>query len=386
MCLDLNVVVDGVIYQKQSRGGISRLFNEIIPRMCDMDDSLHVQLLTEGRLKQALPQHAHVECRPIVPVARYLRPRRLWRAVAPRARQLAIRLRIGRGVGQIWHSTHYTLPEQWEGRQVVTVVDMIRELFPRLFNTVWDEQMRERKRKSILAANAVICISETTREDVQRFYRLDRDCIHVIPLAYSKIFRQNHSESELRRPTQQPFLLYVGARAQHKNFDLLTQAYSVWSHRSDVKLVVVGDPWLSHEERHVVELGIQDSVLLLSGVGDAELCRLYNRANAFIHPSLYEGFGIPLLEASACGCPVVASRIPSTVEIMGECPIYFESTQVDSLLTALDTALSEGVHSERVKVGLEQVKGYSWDETARQTLAVYRALPSISRAIATGSD
>jgi alpha-1,3-rhamnosyl/mannosyltransferase len=101
---------------------------------------------------------------------------------------------------------------------------------------------------------------------------------------------------------------------------------------------------------------------------------LYNQAAAFVHPSLYEGFGIPLLEAMACGCPVVASRIPTTREVAGDCPIYFDPMQPDELITALDVALAEGRNSERVRRGLEWVKQYSWDRTARETLQVYRAL------------
>jgi len=121
-------------------------------------------------------------------------------------------------------------------------------------------------------------------------------------------------------------------------------------------------------------LGIQNRVHLLTDVDDEELCRLYDQADAFVYPSLYEGFGIPLLEAMACGCPVVASRIPSTIEVAGMCPVYFESAEVESLLAAFDMALSEGRDSERVRSGFERVKSYSWDKTAKQTLEVYYVL------------
>ena len=104
------------------------------------------------------------------------------------------------------------------------------------------------------------------------------------------------------------------------------------------------------------------------------LCRLYNQAVAFVYPSLYEGFGIPLLEAMTCGCPIVASRIPSTVEVAGDCPIYFDPAEEDDLVNALDIALSEGRNSERVQAGFEKVKSYSWDKTTAQTLQVYRAV------------
>ena len=371
----LKVVVDGIIYQRQSHGGISRLFSEILPRMCDMDDLLRITLLTEGKLRQSLPEHQRIIHRVIPPVRRYLRPGRVWKPVIPPVRRSVRRLWIGRGEGQIWHSTYYTLPEPWDGLQVVTVVDMIHEHFADMLDRPKNDQFREQKRRCVQDADTIICISETTRQDLQRFYRLDSDSVYVVPLACSEVFRRlEQGYDSLETPTKWPFLLYVGSRSRYKNFDGLIQAYSVWAHREEVTLVVVGRPWSAGEERRLAELGIQDCVHLLTDADDEELCRLYNQAAAFVSSSLYEGFGIPLLEAMACGCPVVASRIPSTIEVAGECPIYFEPTEVDDLVNAFDAALCEGQNSERVQAGGEHVKCYSWDKTARRTLEVYHAL------------
>ena len=373
---EMEIVVDGVIYQLQACGGISRLYSEILPRMCDMDDSLRIALLTEGVLRQPLPQHMRIIHRAIPLVENYLRPRRVWKPIVPAVRGFVRGLHTWRGKGQIWHSTYYTLPERWDGLQVVTVADMIYERFADLFNEEpGDDQLREQKQRCIQDADAVICISETTRQDVQRFYGLDPGSIYVVPLACGDVFRQLEQRDDgLEEPTKQPFLLYVGSRARYKNFDRLPQAYSVWPYQGKVALVVVGRPWSADEERRLVELGIRDCVHLLTDADDEELCRLYNQAAAFVSPSLYEGFGIPPLEAMACGCPMAASRIPATIEVAGECPIYFEPAEVESMLAAFDVALSEGRNSERVQAGLERVKCYSWDKTARQTLEVYRAL------------
>jgi len=372
----LKVVIDGIIYQIQPHGGISRLFSEILPRMCDLDDSLRITLLTDGELRQPLPRHSHID-HWVIPSAndRCPRPRRVWRHIIPPLRRFVRRLRVGHGKGQIWHSTYYTLPGFWDGLHVVTVADMIYERFTHLLSRPKDDQIREEKQRCIRHADAVICISETTRQDVQHFYGIDADALYVVPLAYSDVFRRlEQCDDELRMPTRQPFLLYVGYRISYKNFDQLIQAYSVWPHRKGVALVVVGRPWSADEKWRLVALGIQDRVHLLTHVDDEELCQLYNQAAAFVFPSLYEGFGIPLLEAMACGCPIIASRIPSTIEVAGDCPIYFEPTEVESLHVALDAVLSEGRNSERVQAGLERVKHHSWDKTARQTLEVYRAL------------
>ena len=372
----MEVVVDGIIYQPQSHGGISRLYSEILPRMCDMDDSLQIALLTSGQCKQPLPTHARIQHRPLFPVDDILHPDRLWWPVVPRKRAFVQRLAVGRARGRIWHSTYYTRLDPWNGPVVVTAVDMIHERFADLYyNGPRNDQSRERKRHCVQEADAVICISESTRQDVQRFYRIDSGSLYVVPLACSDIFRRlEQRDDSLERPTKQPFLLYVGRRPRYKNFDRLIQAYSVWPYRKEVALVVVGRPWSADEERRLAELGIQQCVHLLTDVDDEKLCQLYNQAAAFVSPSLYEGFGIPLLEAMACGCPVVAWRIPSTIEVAGECPTYFELAEVESLLAAFDVALSEGRNSERVWAGLRQVKRYSWDKTAAQTLEVYRAI------------
>lgn len=375
MCVGLRVLVDGIVYQLQPHGGISRLFSEILPRMCHLDDSLRITLLTEGRLRQSLPQRKHITHRRIPSVRRYLRPRRVWKPVAEPLRRLVRRLWAGRGEGQIWHSTYYTRPEPWDGLQVVTVVDMIHERFPELFNRPSHARFRERKRRCVQEADAVICISETTRQDVQSFYGLDSDSISVIPLACSAAFRRlEQSDRRLEMVYDQPFLLYVGRRYHCKNFHALIRAYSAWSHREEVILAVVGGLWSDEERHRLADLHVQDRVHLLTDVSDEALCQLYNRAVAFVYPSLYEGFGIPLLEAMACGCPVVASRIASTVEVAGACPIYFEPTEVDSLVHALDVAMAEGRESQRVEMGFDRVRRYSWEKTAELTLAVYRSV------------
>jgi glycosyltransferase involved in cell wall biosynthesis len=373
----MEAVVDGIIYQRQSHGGISRLYNEILPRMCAMDDSLQVTLLTPSWCKQSLPTHAHIQHRPIFPVEIILRPYRLWWSAIPHIRAFVQRLALGDARGRIWHSTYYTTLEDWTGPAVVTVYDMIYERFAHLFNRPKDEQVRQQKRRCVLAADAVICISETTQRDVQQFYGIDASKTQVVLPAYNPAFRvlENNMGYSLKPPLDKPFLLHVGSyRSYYKNFRVLLQAYSSWPRRKEVDLVVVGRQWSKEEVQHLAKLGIIDRVHLLMNVDDQRLCLLYNQASALVYPSLYEGFGIPLLEAMACGCPIIASRIPSTLELAGECPIYFEPTEVEALSAAFDTAFSEGRDSDRVRLGLERVEHYSWNKTAKQVLEVYRAL------------
>jgi glycosyltransferase involved in cell wall biosynthesis len=373
---EFEIVVDGVIFQSQARGGISKLFSEILPRMCEADDSLHISLLTHGRLKGALPQHRHITHRSIPDIERYLRPNCVWQSVLPKIKHFTYNLWVGTGEGKIWHSTYYTMPEKWRGYSVTTVHDMVFELFPQFYSGPDFDLFRQRKRLSVQRADAIICVSDTTRQDVLRLYELDADKVYVVPNACSDIFRRlDSTKVPANIQMEQPFLLYIGNRARYKNFDLLAKAYSLWPQRKEVALVLVGAKPVSESERQLMtELAIAKQVKLLKDVDDETLCHLYNRAVVFVYPSLCEGFGIPLLEAMACGCPIVASRIPSTIEVAGDCPVYFDPTEEDDLLNALDIALSQGRNSERVQAGLERVKSYSWDKTAAQTLEVYRSV------------
>jgi len=371
----MEVIVDGIIYQYQSYGGISRLYSEILPRMCTMDDSIHISLLTSVGLNTPLPVHSHIHQCYLPPVERFLRPTQLWWPFITHIRVSIARLKMKIAKGSIWHSTYYTMLPKWDGPVVVTVVDMIYERFGHLFNGLMNDLFRTQKRRCVVTADIVVCISETTKRDVQEFYSIDADKIEVVPLAFSKSFRLlNKIERSFFQAIKRPFFLYVGDRPHYKNFQGLLHAYSAWMGEKEVDLIVVGKPWSREEKRSLSDLHITDRVHLWKHVDDQTLCFLYNQALAFIYPSFYEGFGIPLLEAMACGCPVVASRIPSTIEIAGECPIYFEPKDTGDFLTALDTAFSEGRSSERVRLGLNLVNRYSWDNTARQTLEIYRGL------------
>lgn len=372
----MEVVVDGIIYQLQSHGGISRVFSEILPRMCSINDSLHVQILTQGSLKQPLPKHKNITSCSIPYIDHYPYPKQLWIHIINSVNKITHNLKAGRGKNKIWHSTYYTIPQKWSGHSVATVHDMVFERFPQFYNGPKFDLFRQRKRLSVQQADAVICVSDTTRQDVLRFYDLDKNRVHVVPNACSIVFRHMDS-NELPKTHQikQPFLLYLGNRARYKNFDVLVKAYSLWPHREDVSLILVGGKPISESEQQLIEeLEITTQIKVLKDADDETLCCLYNNALAFVYPSIYEGFGIPLLEAMACGCQIIASRIPSTIEVAGEYPIYFEPEDVNDLLRALDVAIFERPNPERIKLGFETAKSYSWDKTAAQTLQIYQKI------------
>lgn len=370
----LEVVVDGVIFQYQARGGVSRIYSEILPRMCAQDEALRVTLLLKEKRppRQPLPAHPSITPLALPHVDPYLRPGRLWGRHAATVKRLVARRWIGDGAGKIWHSTYFTQPDGWLGAQVVTVVDMIYERYPDFFNNAYDHEFREQKRRAVSDAAAVICISETTRRDVVDYYGIATDKTFVVPLAHSDSFRPLKNRADNSR---KPFLLYVGRRPHYKNFDLLLEAYASWAGRNDFDLVVVSDSaWTTDEQQRLVKSNLESRVRLLTDIDDEQLRNLYGEAAAFVYPSLYEGFGIPLLEALACGCPVVASDIPSSREVAGDAASYFDPTSAEDLKSVIDRVLQAGRDQARRAAGIARAAKFSWDETARQTLAVYRSL------------
>lgn len=373
----MKIAIDGLIYQMQSVGGISRIYNEILPRMCDLETELSIILYISEPTRQSPPIHMQIQNIPLL--RNDLRPARVWHRLGPTINQALLSIKVTRQM--IWHSTYFTLPARPTRAVVTTVYDTNYIRFASMFTLPNEERLRQRQKRSIQAADVVICISETTARDVQQLYGIGLTRIRVVPLACSGVFRPrgvDESDDTLwKPPTDKPFLLYVGQRRKYKNFGTLLRAYSTWSEHQQVDLVVAGQPWSATEQEQIRDLKLEQHIHLLTGVDDHRLRELYLQTAAFVYPSLWEGFGIPILEAMACHCPVVASRIPTTVEVGGEYPIYFEagdSDNLDSLHCALSRALREGRTEQRIALADEYAKRYSWDQTARQTLAVYRAL------------
>jgi len=369
--MPLNVLLEGRIFEEQPLGGISRIYHEILPRICRIDEKISFSILTSGRLLQSLPGHSHIASNPSrFPVDRFLRPKRIFWQLQDYLRAKFQIASIPFDKNSIWHATYFQLPSWWGGPKVISVYDLVYENYPDLFNKDYDDILLKRKKRAILAADKVICISESVRGAVVEMYGLPQERVVAIPLACGDNFRKMAEEIVHHFHIDQPFILYVGSRHPYKNFKTLLSAYTAWPYRPEIKLLVVGNPWSEEELKQIAAAGLQSDIICRTAISDEELCALYNQALAFVYPSLSEGFGIPLLEAMACGCPIVASRIPTSLEIARDVPYYFDPLNKDELIAALDAAC----YSEEIKSRDDILANYSWDRTARATLNVYKEL------------
>ena len=273
------------------------------------------------------------------------------------------------------HETYYSdediVPK--DSKVVITVHDMIYEKFSYLMPSR-DLGFPLIKAKAINRADHIICVSDSTKRDLI-------DILNIDPTKVSTIYHgvnldKNLNDDEVRIVSD-PYILYVGARQAYKNFNRLLQVYANNKVvRDNFKLVCFGStPFSKHELIMIKDLGLtKESVFYIPGK-DYILSNLYVHASAFVYPSLYEGFGLPLLEAMAYGCPVVCSNTSSILEIVANAGELFNPYEADSIDDALAKVLFSSERSkELTDNGNLRVLDFSWETCARQTSSVYKLL------------
>lgn len=371
------IFVDGIIYKYQKEGGISRIFDNLLPQICDHDQDLEIKIIYHGKIVKPLPSHKQItsiNISNIYPtIGKYFRPWRLWHWFYPTLYNTYIKLLFRNSRNKVWISTYFTKAiVKWHGKTITFVYDMIYEKFPDLLPDA--DVVVTNKKNSIQSADVVICISKTTVFDFLSYYPEFEGKVFPVYLSSNEIFKVRTADQlKYRIPFQ--FILFVGKRGYYKNFTRLVSAYCNWSRRAAYKLVVVGPQWEQEELENLISKKLLDEVLLLSNITDDQLCDIYNQAAAFVYPSTYEGFGIPLIEAMACGCPIIASRISSTLEVAKDVPFYFDPENVGSLIDALDEAVNKG--HERLADGKLLASTYSWDKTAQEFLDILHKVTDV---------
>ncbi len=280
----------------------------------------------------------------------------------------------------IFHPTYYEpyfLKYILKKPYVVTVYDMIHELFPVYFKT--KDKTKMWKKHLIENAGAIIAISENTKQDIQKFIDVDPDRIHVIHLG-NPLGDHNGLSQKIISPDpsrfEKSYLLFVGGRGAYKNFDFFIKSTAdLLCKHEELHVVCAGSlPFSSKEKKVLEKLNVLNKVHHVK-INDIILKNLYGNARAFIFPSFYEGFGLPILEAFSFGCPAILSNSSSFPEVGGNGAIYFEPNNADSLINALETILfNEKFREDLIQRGYERLKLFSWEKTANSTKKVYECL------------
>jgi glycosyltransferase involved in cell wall biosynthesis len=234
---------------------------------------------------------------------------------------------------------------------------------------------------SIFISKAIITISNSTKSDIVRHYPFARGKIHVTHLAYdADEFNRDISVKDVRRVNEKysivdDYILYLGTLKPSKNIEGLIRAFVTIKYKfSDIKLVIAGKKGWQYASifKKVEELGLKDRVIFTDFVPEEDKPGLFAGAKAFVLPSFWEGFGLDILNAMACGVPVVASDVGSIPEVVGDAGILVDPKNVDSIAKGIKRVLSmtKLEYNSIVEKGLVQAKKFSWEETARETLKI----------------
>ena len=306
------------------------------------------------------------------------------RALAIVWHRLGLPLPVNLVVGNVavYHATDFVLPPLRKTAGIVTVHDLSFILFPDHADSGLASYLERSVPESVRRARLVLADSDNTRNDIICLLDAPLEKVEVLYAGVDARFRPVHDAAELdavrrRYGLAWPFILSVGTIERRKNLSRLVQAYGrLHAKRRDLpKLLIVGQRGWLYEDvfESVVDLGLEDDVVFPGYVEDSDLPALYNLAELFVYPSLYEGFGLAPLEAMACGIPVVASNTSSLPEVLGDACLSVAPADVEGLSDAIERALDDTeLRADLRQRGLAQAGQFTWARSAERLLELYR--------------
>ncbi len=365
----MRVLFDHQIFSSQKYGGISRYFSELMKNFpvshsfklaLIFSDNYYLNEKTSNfRTKNILPDKRFK--------GKYFLKKRLYDL-----NQCYSKFCISKNDFDLFHPTYYDNYFESVAKKpyVITVHDLILFKFENYYNTPEVNKIKSQMLKSINNSRRIIAISQFTKNDLVNTFGLNKEKIDIIYHGYSpmnKIDSSTFDISDLGR-----YLLFVGRRDPYKNFNTFTESIRfLLIKERNLKLICVGDPFNSEEIDHLKKLGIKDQIIQMN-VSDSKLNVLYSKALAFVFPSLYEGFGMPILEAFSNNCPVCLSNSSCFPEIAGEAGAYFNPYDHSSIANTVERVIYDKNYSaELVTAGQKRLASFSWKKTLEETLNTY---------------
>lgn len=359
----MRVAFDEQIFAIQRYGGIGRMFAELAREFTN-GSAVDLELLP---IPARVVSHYLLDDPQLATALEVKAARSPWTALAK-----YVAHPVKPKGADLVHNTFY-LPPNLRGIEpacrVVTVHDMIPELLP---NTRRRLDWLTLKHKYIAAADHIICVSEATRQDLIKVYGLTRAPISVIHHGVNAQFRPNAARLDF---VPHRYVLFVGHRRSYKDAVVLFKAFARVAEKDhDIELLCVGGDGLSQDEvDFLTDLGIRDRVSQRY-LHEGQMPAVYANAEVFVFPSHFEGFGMPALEAMACGTPAILARATSLPEVGGDAAMYFEPGSVEELSALILDLLSDsGARRQLREAGLARAQQFTWRRSAQQTADVYRA-------------
>lgn len=376
----MKIAFDHQAFTLQKTGGISRYFCRLADHLSDSNDSgvCNVDVgifapLYRNQYLQKLPQsivHGYAITDYPLKTA----------TVCVTANRLLARKSIKNWQPDIVHETYYSskIIAPPACPVVLTVFDMISELDLLAKGYSNSELKTTEKYKSVMRADHVICISHSTKKDLMDIFEISSEKASVVYLACDP--PENEEACISKESNQRPYLLYVGLREGYKNFTGLLRAISSSQKiMKEFDLVAFGGGNFNAEEQNLIkELGFSVGQVKQLGGEDEVLNNLYKKAAALVYPSIYEGFGLPPLEAMSHQCPVISSNTSAMPEIIAQAGEYFDPCSTENMTAAIEAVvLSSSRTQELINIGLARKKHFTWERCAQETLGVYRALAPV---------
>jgi glycosyltransferase involved in cell wall biosynthesis len=349
------ILYDFQIFSMQNNGGISRYFAELIKRVAknsnvDFFEGYNKNNNTLIREKNIFNRYYKKNLNNIS----------LYKEILNCS---LLHSFVGNRKYKVYHPTYYRDYGLENSKAcIITVHDMIYELYN------LDQRTILEKKNMIYKSDGIIVVSENTKSDLINLYNINEDKIQVI-------YEANSLSTVVTEPRiiKEPYILYVGNRDGYKNMETLLYAFARSRYKKDLSLVFFSGGELTQNEKHLlVHLKVEKRVKYMSGNDDI-LANLYKYAEVFVYPSLYEGFGLPVLEAMHYGTPVIVSDKASLPEVAGDAAVYFNPISVDELEECINSLLDDREQRERIKqAGILQEKKFSWDKCADEHIKFYQ--------------
>jgi glycosyltransferase involved in cell wall biosynthesis len=361
----MRVLYDHQAFTIQEYGGISRYFYELLK---NFKDSLHIDMASS----LLFSNNEYIRNKEIITSTSFIRCFTFQKKIEAMnlLNEIKSKSVYQNEVFDIFHPTYYDpyyLKSVRKKPVVITFHDLIHEKFKQ-----YDHQTLNNKKKVLLRADQIIAVSQNSKNDLIEYYHIPDERIQVIHLASSL----NTSHIVNVEILAERFLLYVGNREDYKNFIFFITAIAPLLIKDKALFVYCagGGAFTKVEQKLFQQLKISLKVKQQPG-NDQNLKLMYTQAIAFFCPSVYEGFGIPLLEAMNCGCPIVVSKTSSLPEVAGDAALYFNPLSSESILAAATTITTNTALRLQLKnSGLLRAKEFSWQKTADSTLKVYQTL------------
>jgi glycosyltransferase involved in cell wall biosynthesis len=364
----MKILYDHQAFSFQEYGGISKYFVELMKKYGDSEESYELSTCFSNNINLR-----EVAIRPnFFPNFSFKGKNRLMTEIN-KANSL---LNLNEHKYDIFHPTYYDtyfLNRKKKNPFVITCHDLIHEKFSKLYPEFnLKSKLVEQKIKLLKTADKIISVSESTKKDLIDIYNIPEEKIKVIYLACS--FPENNiNECDI---SKDKYILYVGSRRIYKNFHFMLESISNILIKENIILLCAGSNPFDKDELNLFnKLKVCNKIKHIKFTSESELVYLYKNSIFFIFPSLYEGFGIPILEAFSSKCPVLISKGSSLEEIAGDAAEYFDPYNRDSIENGFKKMLySESIRSTLIKKGEERLGFFSWDKTYQQTISLYKSI------------